>query len=75
MTDLSGRKRADELDADLDLVDLNGDGHYVPFRADVHPSGWVILRTSGGVRPVTPFSRIRFITKNHAHDLMEDARW
>lgn len=72
---LDGRKRAEDLNPDTDLIDLNGDGTYQPFRKDLHTSGFVILRVTGEVRPVTPFAGVRFITKHHAHDLMEDARW
>lgn len=75
MRHTAGRKRAEDLNPDTDLIDLNGDGKYRPFRKDLHPSGWVILRTSGEVRPVTPFSSVRFITKHEAHDPMAEARW
>ena len=72
---LSGRKRADDLNPDRDLIDLDGTGTYRPFRRDQHPSGWVILRTSVEVRPVTPFAGVRFINRHHASDLIAEARW
>lgn len=75
MIRLDGRKRAEDLDPDRDLIDLDGSGRYVTFRKDTHPSGFVILRTSGEVRPVTPFAGVRFITKDYAADLRADVRW
>lgn len=75
MIRLDGRKRADDLDPDRDLIDLDGTGRFVTFRKDFHPSGFVILRTSTEVRPVTPFAGVRFITKAYAADLRADARW